>query len=133
MWPFRRRSISTAPPPDPDMQAVAEILEMNRPDMIVEMARELVLSFDPNGCVQLLVGYKNMKHIMLPVSKELRAKQIKEGMGGELCPDSIAGMAGMIANTPPPDEPSRRRSYWFLGGLLLMRAEEIAADDLPTF
>jgi hypothetical protein len=111
------------------MSALATILESGRPNMIVETTRQLICDLDRNGCVQTLVGYKNMKHIYLPVSKRVRAEQVKAGMKDHLCSDSIETYARFIANSPIPNEPARRRCYWFLYGLFLMKAEEIAQHD----
>ena len=111
------------------MSVFVAIVENGRPEMIVETARQLICALDRNGCVQTLVGYKNMKHIMLPVSQRLRAKQIEAGAKDEPCPDSIESYARFIANSCPPDLPSRWRSYWFLYGSLLMKVEDIAEHD----
>jgi hypothetical protein len=114
---------------DEAMAALANILESGRPDMIVETTRQLISNLDPNGRVQTLVGYKNMKHIYLPVSKRLRVEQLKAGMKNGLSPDSIETYARFIAGGPTPNEAARLRCYWFLYGLFLMKAEEIAEGD----
>jgi hypothetical protein len=117
------------PATDDGLLALAGILESNRPDMIVETARQLICNLDPNGCVQTLVGYNNMKHINLPVFQRLRAEQVKAGTNDHLCPDTIESCARFIVSGPIPDEPSRWRLYWFLYGLFLMKAENIAEHD----
>ena len=89
------------------MSALAEILGSERPDVIVETARQMICDLDPNGCVQTLVGYKNMKHIELPVSKRIRAKQVKAGVKDDLCPDTIETFARFLAKSPIPNEPTR--------------------------
>jgi hypothetical protein len=117
------------PPADERMSALAEILEGNQPDIIVETARRLICDLDPNGCVQTLIGYKNMKHINLLVSKRLRAEQVKAGVKDDRCPDSIETYGKFLATSRIPNEPTRRRFYWFLYGLFLMKAENIAEHD----
>ncbi len=117
------------PPADDGMKFLAGILESGRPDMIVETARQLICGLDLYGCVQTLVGYNNMKHINLPVSKRLRAEQVKGDVKDGPCPDSIETYAGFLATSPIPNEPTRRRFYWFLYGLLLMKTEELAEHD----
>jgi hypothetical protein len=86
------------PPVDERMSALAEILEGNQPDIIVETARRLICDLDPNGCVQTLVGYKNMKHINLLVSKRLRA-ELKAGVKDDPCPDSIETYGKFLATS----------------------------------
>jgi hypothetical protein len=82
------------------MAILARILESDRPDVIVETARQMICGLDPNGCVQTLVGYKNMKHINLPVSQRLRAEQVKAGVKDEPCPDTIETYARFLADSP---------------------------------
>jgi hypothetical protein len=118
------------PSPDEGLLALAGILESNRTDVIVETARQLICDLDPNGCVQTLVGYNNMKHIYLPVSRALRERQVNAGVkNDDPCPDTIESYAKFIASSPIPNEPSRWRSYWFLYGLFLMKAEDIAKRE----
>jgi hypothetical protein len=121
--------LRSKPRADEGMSALAAILESGRRDMIVETTRQLIGDLDPNGRVQALVGYKNMRYINLPVSKRLRAEQIKAGVKDDPCPDTIETYARFIAKGPVPNDPARRRFYWFLYGLFLMKAEEIAAHD----
>ncbi len=93
-------SLRAEPPADNGIPALAAILESGRPDMIVETTRQLICGLDRNGCVQTLVAYKNMKHINLPVSKRLRAKQMEAGATDEPCPDTIETWARFLAVSP---------------------------------
>lgn len=114
---------------DAGMLGLAALLGSGSCDLIVEAASRLICGLDPNGCVQMLVGYKNIKHIYFPVTKELRARQAKAGAGEEPLPDSIEGYANFLVKGTIPNELARRRVYWFLYGLALIKVEEIANHD----
>jgi hypothetical protein len=60
------------PRADENLVLLANILESGNRELIFETTRQVICGLDPNGCVQLLVGYKNVKHIYLLVSKQLR-------------------------------------------------------------
>ena len=116
-------------PVDDGLKTLAAIRQRGDAGMIVETACQLICNLDPNGCVHTLVGYNNVKYISLLVSRSLRQKQVEEGITDNLCPDTMESYARFVADTPIPNEPTRRRLYWFLYGLILMKTEELAEHD----
>jgi hypothetical protein len=97
---------------DARVKFLASILESGSPDMIINTTREMICGLDPNGCVMAMVGYKNMRHIYLLVSKKLRKQQLDSGVTNDLAPDTIEGYARFLSDTPIPNEPTRWRLMW---------------------
>lgn len=114
---------------DEQLKLLADILKSGSHHLIIETSREMFRDLDPNGCVMAMVGYKNMKHIYLPVSRRLHREQTEAGQTGGLVPDSIEQYAEFISATPTENEPAHRRQMWFMYGLFLMKSEVISECD----
>jgi hypothetical protein len=101
------------------------------PDATVEIARELICNLDPNGGAMTLVAYKNLNPT-LGAMKEIHRRQVDAGMTTSLVPSSVDDFivflcAGndKLGNSAKYEIP-RRRGLWFLHGLTVMKANEVA-------
>lgn len=111
----------------PDLAAISEFVATAPDDALVEATRRQVLSLDPNGCAMLLVAYNNMKHVMLPATTQLRMKQLRAGTMTSEFPGTIEAYARFLTRSPLPDAVARRRTAWFLYGLMVLKTEKLSA------
>jgi hypothetical protein len=64
------------------------------------------------------------------MSPRTRQVQIHSKINVQLVPNTIEQFAKFISNSPIPNEETRRRFVWFMYGLFLMKAEELAERDV---
>jgi hypothetical protein len=91
----------------------------------VELMRRVICNLDPNGGVMTLVAYKNIRPI-LETMREVADRSVPKSLNEFilfLCRD-IDSLPASAQNEIP-----RRRMLWFLHGLMVIKADEIAQSS----